>query len=243
MLRVLLIGYGKMGQAIERLAPSMGVEIVGALGRHDSLNPQALRESEVCIDFTHPDEIVETAKEVIALGKPLVVGTTGWLGRLGELEKCVEEHSGSLLYGENFSVGMAIYKTVLWQVAKIMNGFPEYDVSLSEVHHRHKVDLPSGTACVLAQGLVERLKRKDKVSVGSQKNPSELQVSAMRCGRVPGTHTALFDSEVDSVTLTHTAHNRDGFALGALRAALWIRGRKGVWHFEQMIENEVMSWR
>lgn len=240
-MKIALIGYGKIGHLIEEAAEAKGHQIVM---RVDSRNAEKLLNSEefslvdVCIDFSTPDAVVNTVKTIAPLGKPIVVGTTGWYDSLDEVRSIVEETGIGLLYAPNFSVGVVLFMKIIARTAVLMNHFVEYDVAGLEIHHNEKVDAPSGTAEAIAKILLERISQKSSVVydlLDREIASSELHIASLRCGYDPGTHTIFFDGPTDTITLTHKARNRMGFALGALTAASWIRCRKGFFSLEDML--------
>lgn len=205
-MKLALIGYGKMGKRIEALASERGHEVVARItsGKWDL---EGIKEADVCIEFTKPEAALENIRRLIELKKPVVVGTTGWYDKVDEVKTLVEAHDGALIYSPNFSKGVALFLDL---VAKAAGFLPEYDVAGIEIHHNQKKDIPSGTALAM----VKRAGR-------------SIPISSVRCGTIPGTHTVLFDSPCDTITITHEAKNRDGFALGAIEAAAWLRDKKG----------------
>ena len=218
-MRIALVGYGKMGRLIEELAPGCGIEVTG---RFDIGQPLVAGDYSVAIDFTMPDAVVDNVRRAANLGIHLVVGTTGWAEDLETVRGIVDFAGIGLVYGANFSIGVNLFFRAVRDAAKLLATRPEYDPFLWEMHHRHKKDAPSGTALVLQSILRDAYGR-------------NVEASSTRGGEVPGIHTVGFDSEADSITLTHTARSRKGFALGALVAAKWIEGRTGLHAFEQVL--------
>ena len=233
-MKIALIGYGKMGKEIEKIAVARGHEIVSIIdvdNRQDFAS-EAFRSADVAIEFTAPS---------VAYGNCLVVsGSTGWMGEHGEeMRRLCAEEGKTLFWSSNFSLGVAIFSAVNKYLAKIMNNFPNYDVSMVEIHHIHKLDAPSGTAITLAEGILENLDRKNKWVMGTLTAPDgtvtgttacasdEMPVSAIREGEVPGIHTIRYESEADSIIITHDAKNRKGFALGAVLAAEYTATHDG----------------
>ncbi len=214
-----LVGYGKMGKMIESLAFERGYEIV------------PVPEADVCFEFTKPDAVVGNARMLTELGKQIVIGTTGWEGDREIVRGLVEAAGVGCVYAANFSLGMQIFYRLAMASGELLRGFPQYDVSGHEVHHREKVDRPSGSAKKLAQVLAGSLQR------GSAE---ELEFSSERCGFVPGKHSVRFDSVLDTITLTHEVRSRATFAEGALWAAEWVVDKKGFFALEEVVE-EVMK--
>lgn len=248
-MKLAIIGYGNMGKEVEKAALKKNHTILHKIDPQaqgadaTEITPESLSEAEVCIEFTHPDSAVENIKKVVEIGVPIVVGTTKWFDHLNEIEKLIKEKNGSLLYAPNFSLGMNIFFKICEAAAKIMNNFEEYDVGGMESHHNRKADAPSGTAKKISQILIDNIDRK-KTSVfhlGDRKiKPDELHFSFLRTGAVPGTHQIVFDADPDSITLTHTARSRQGFAAGAVTAAEWIVDKKGIFSFDEMM-NELLT--
>jgi 4-hydroxy-tetrahydrodipicolinate reductase len=218
-MRIAIVGYGKMGRLIEELAPSSGVEIAERFDIGQPLTPGDFR---VAVDFTTPDAVVDNVRRAAELGVNLVIGTTGWYERLPAVREIVESRGIGAVYGANFSIGVNLFFRLVRQAAELIAAHPEYDPYLLEMHHRHKKDAPSGTAFHM-QGLL-------RAAYGRP-----VAASSVRAGEIPGTHEVGFDSEADTITLTHTARGRKGFALGALLAAKWIEGRKGLHEFQEVL--------
>ncbi len=229
-MKIALVGYGKMGHMIEEIALSRGHEIVSII---DVDNPQdfesdAFRSAEAVIEFTAPHVAYENIKKCFAAGVKVVSGSTGWLAEHeDEMKDCCEKEGQTLLWSSNFSIGVAVFAAVNKYLAKIMNNYPSYDVAMTEVHHIHKLDAPSGTAITLAEGILENLDRKTSWVKEETSTSEELPIRSVREGEVPGIHCIRYEAEADSITITHDAKNRKGFALGAVIAAEFIAGRKG----------------
>lgn len=245
-MKIALIGYGKMGKEVEAAAGerSIGVGRVFTEAENPAggaLTSDALRGIDVCIDFSSPAAAVDNIRALASAGCSVVVGTTGWYDRLGEVRTMVHAGGIGLLYSPNFSLGVAVFLRLVEQAGRLLAARPEYDVAVMEQHHRGKADSPSGTAGAIAEVLLKTLPRKTEILAGSPNaplQPHQLHVSSARIGHTTGTHTVLFDSAVDMIELTHTARSRRGFALGALIAAEWLRGRKGVYTLQDVIRTE-----
>lgn len=239
-MRIALLGYGRMGRAIEQEALQRGHDISHRIDQdnRDELAQLSPDNTDVVIEFTHPDSFEANRKAVMAAGVPLVVGTTGWYDRIEEIKAEVEGQQGSFMYASNFSVGVNLFFKLNQRLAELMNGQPEYDPFIEERHHRHKADGPSGTAHTLARDLIARLDRKSQVSDAALRNRApkeeELSVSFSRGGDIKGTHTVAYTSEIDTITIEHQAHSRRGFALGAVIAAEWMKGKKGFYEFSEI---------
>ena len=234
-MRIALIGYGKMGREIEAIARQQGETIAEVFEIGNVVRPESLGDVDVCIDFSMPDAVLSNIRAAIAARRDIVVGTTGWYQHLPALKNEVKE--SGLLYSANFSLGMNYFFRLVRRAGELMNGAAEYDPYVHEVHHRQKLDSPSGTALRLARILMETIDRKREIlsepSVG-QIGPEMLHVTSTRAGVVAGTHTVAFDSEADFIELKHVAKTRQGFALGALTAARWLHGRKGIYTMDDV---------
>ncbi|MDX6406888.1 MAG: 4-hydroxy-tetrahydrodipicolinate reductase [Blastocatellia bacterium] len=217
-----------MGQLVGKLASEQGHQVVLTLDIEDAARgvedlAHALRGCDVAIDFSVADTVPRNAEACARAGVPLVVGTTGWQSRVPDVRRLVDEHEGALIYGANFSVGVQVFYRIAARAAELFRGLESYDGFIEEAHHKRKLDAPSGTAAQLRDIVAEGLKR-------------EVPVTSTRAGYIPGTHRLGFDSVADQITLTHTARSREGFAAGALVAARWIIGRKGVYEFSEVFD-------
>jgi 4-hydroxy-tetrahydrodipicolinate reductase len=244
MLKVALIGYGRMGQAIDSIARDHEIEIISRIdpthpnAQWQELVPQAVGNADICIDFTEPNKVMNNLKMLGDYGKSVVVGTTGWYDLLGEARQMADRDNMGIFYSDNFSIGMNIFKRVVAHAAKLINDWPNYDIALTEQHHRHKLDSPSGTAKSIANILLDGIDRKKTIVTDClQREPKdeELHVQSLRFGSIPGTHQVIMDSAADTITITHQARNRNDFALGALTAAKWLHGRTGLFNMEDML--------
>ena len=234
-MKIALIGFGKMGREIDSVAREQG-EVIARVFEWDCIvTPEALADVDICVEFSTPDAVLQNIRTAIEASRDIVVGTTGWYQHLSEIKGSVKE--SGLLYSSNFSLGMNIFFRIVKQAAVLMNKVADYDPYVHEVHHRQKADSPSGTALSLAHILTENIHRKKEILTKPPEgkiNPDILHVSSTRAGFFPGTHTVGFDSEADLIELQHTAKSRRGFALGALAAARWLRGRKGVYTMDDV---------
>lgn len=241
-MKIALIGYGRMGKEIEKIALSRGHEIVSIIDadNQQDFESAAFKSADVAIEFTNPMVAYNNYMKTFQAGVKLVSGSTGWLEEHGEeVKKLCTEGGKTLFWSSNFSLGVAIFSAVNKYLAKIMNRFPAYDVTMSETHHIHKLDAPSGTAITLAESILENLDRKDRWVKGTFQAPdgtvsgsadcaaNEMPISSIREGEVTGIHSIRYDSEADSITITHDAKNRKGFALGAVLAAEYTVGKQG----------------
>ncbi len=236
-MNIILSGYGKMGKEIEKEALRKGHQILAIFDqKEDWENLSALAsENPVIIDFSEPGEVTGNIKRCFIHHLPMVVGTTGWDDQKEEIRKQCNTGDQTLFVASNFSIGMNLFFTLNKYFAGLINEFEDYDPSLEEIHHLQKKDKPSGTAIVLANLLIEKMKRKKGWALHPEEKEDFLSVKAIREADVPGTHKILFDSEFDSIELVHRAKNRRGFASGAVRAAEWLQGRKGFFGMEDLM--------
>jgi 4-hydroxy-tetrahydrodipicolinate reductase len=232
---IALIGYGRMGREVERVAQARGHSIVAVFDIDSPVSAEALKPADVCIEFSVPDAVLDNMRVASEARVDIVVGATGWYDHLEEVRPWFTD--SALLYAQNFSIGVNTFYRIVRRAAELMNSLPDYDVYLEEQHHRRKVDSPSGTAERLGEILLDRIERKTRLVRGSPEGeiPSDaLQISSVRAGSIAGVHAVGFDSEADYIELKHVARNRTGFALGALAAARWVRGRTGVFTMDDV---------
>ena len=237
-MKIALIGYGKMGKMIEQIAKERGHEIVSIIDidNRQDFDTAAFRSAEVAIEFTAPQAAYDNYLKAFAQGVKVVSGSTGWMKDHGDdVRRMCNEEGQTLFWASNFSIGVAIFSAVNRYLAHIMNQFPQYDVELEETHHVHKLDHPSGTAITLADEIVERLDRKEAWAEETTA-PEKLRVDHIRRGEVPGIHTVRYDSEADLITITHNAHSRKGFALGAVLAAEYTKDHQGLLTISDMFK-------
>jgi 4-hydroxy-tetrahydrodipicolinate reductase len=234
-MRILLIGYGKMGKTIEAIALSRGHQIAGKIDVGDTLNDYKA-PVDVAIEFTQPQSVVSNLKVCMDKGIPVVCGTTGWVNQQQEVENYCKEKNGTLLYSSNFSLGVNIFFKLNEYLARVMNRYPQYEVAIDETHHTQKKDAPSGTAISLANGIFKNLNRKKEWVLDSTENPEALAIKSFRVDPAPGTHVVKYKSVIDDIELTHTAHSREGFALGAVLVAEWLVGKKGVFTMDDFLK-------
>jgi 4-hydroxy-tetrahydrodipicolinate reductase len=235
-MKIALIGTGKMGQAIEQLAIRRGHSIVLKLNQENiaNLNIEELKSADVVIEFTRPDAAVNNLELCLKAGLPVVCGTTGWYDQLENTSAKFIENNGALVHASNFSVGVNMMFELNRILAKWMQSHNEYNVSLSEIHHTHKLDKPSGTAVTLAMGIIDSNTNYKNWSLEENQN-SSIYIDAKREPDVVGTHDVKWESEIDIIQLHHHAKSRDGFALGAIHAAEWIIGKKGVFTMKDIL--------
>ena len=235
-MKIALIGYGKMGRMIEQIAIARGHDVVCRIDidNQQDFESMEFRSADVAIEFTAPSVAFGNIQRCFAAGVKVVSGSTGWFAQHeAEMRKACEQDGKTLFWASNFSVGVAIFNAVNRYLAGIMNGFPEYDVELEETHHVHKLDHPSGTAITLANDIVERIDRKEAWAEDTT-DPKLLRIDNIRRGEVPGIHTVRYDSEADLITITHDAHSRKGFALGAVLAAEYTANHQGLLGMKDM---------
>ena len=239
-MKIALLGYGKMGQTIERIALSRGHTIALKLDEHNS-NPfptEELKKADVAIEFSTPGTVIGNISQCFYAGLPIVVGTTGWNEQYEWVKSKCNELDACIFSSSNFSLGVNLFFKLNEQLATLMNKFPAYEVTMEEIHHVHKLDAPSGTGITLADGILSNLDRKTVWKEYNEQVPStqeELIIVSKRIDEVPGTHTVVYSSEVDKITITHEAFNREGFALGAVIAAEWVMGKKGVFGMNDLL--------
>lgn len=235
-MKIALIGYGKMGKEIEAIALKRGHEIVLKINSANAatIQNEELTRADVAIEFSTPHTVVDHLTKCINLQVPVVTGTTGWYNQFDDICAAVHENKAALFYATNFSVGVNLFFKVNRYLAELMNEHSNYDVSMEEIHHVHKLDKPSGTAISLATQILERIDRKKSWSISNQ-SPDTLFIKDIREGEVPGTHIVRYQSEIDDIEIIHKAHNRKGFALGAVLAAEYLKGKSGVYSMSDLI--------
>jgi 4-hydroxy-tetrahydrodipicolinate reductase len=250
-MNIALLGYGKMGKIIEKIATDRKHNIVLKID-HDNqheLTAENLKKADAVIEFTTPASVLSNIQHCFDAGVPVVVGTTGWYEHLAQVKQDCIDSGSTLLYASNFSVGVNIFFHINKKLAKLMNNYPYYDVQVEEIHHTQKLDSPSGTAITIAEGIVDNIDRKKEwvnvlTAEGNDADDSSLKseqvlIESFRIDSVPGTHTVIYDSEVDTLEFKHTAHNRNGFALGAVLAAEWVHNKKGFFSVQEMFNFDI----
>ena len=230
-MKIALLGYGKMGKVIERIALERGHEIV--LKKDQNNTFEGLSIADVAIDFSVPDSAVANISECLNNGIPVISGTTGWLADYPKMVQLCEEKNGSFIYASNFSLGVNVFFELNEYLAKMMANLKQYNVSMEEIHHIQKLDAPSGTAITLAEGVIKHTDYANWTLETPISN--EIHIEAKRIENVPGTHSIFYDSEVDQIEIKHTAHSREGFALGAVVAAEWLVVKKGVFTMKDVL--------
>jgi 4-hydroxy-tetrahydrodipicolinate reductase len=243
-MKIALVGYGKMGKTIEKTARERGHQIVSIIDvdNRADFRSDAFRRADVAIEFSVPAAAFDNYMQCFAAGVPVVAGTTGWLERLEEIKTICRNEGKTFFYASNYSIGVNLFFALNRHLARLMNDFPAYDVRLSETHHVHKLDAPSGTAITLAGDILERIGRKKQWTLAATGtlpgNPADLTVEAIREDEVPGTHEVLYESAVDCISIRHCAKSRAGFALGAVLAAEFTAGRKGFLGMDDLLHPE-----
>ena len=239
-MKIALIGYGKMGKAIEKLALAKGHQITAIVDSQNSIENTNFDDVDVAIEFTRPELAVKHMNFCLEIGLPIVVGTTAWQNELKIITKNVSKYNGALVHASNFSIGVNLFFEMNKQLAKIMEAHPAYKLEMTEIHHTQKLDKPSGTAVTLAEGIIEQntnYKHWRLAESNELENGNEFFIHALREENVPGTHLVNYSSPIDSIQIQHIAHTRDGFALGAILAAEWIKNKKGIFTMKDVLQN------
>jgi 4-hydroxy-tetrahydrodipicolinate reductase len=234
-MKIALIGYGKMGKIIERLAISRGHEIVSIYNSQKPFKGNEECTADVAIEFTRPDTVVEHIKTAIGQKLPIVVGTTAWSKSQEEIFELVSQTQGSLLYASNFSVGVNIFQQLTEKLAQLIESQAQYTLRIEETHHLQKLDAPSGTAVTLAEGIIANNTNYNEWQLGNEVLSNQISIVAHREPDVPGTHEVFATSTIDTITLSHEAHSREGFALGAILAAEFLLGKQGVFTMKDVL--------
>jgi len=242
-MKIALLGYGKMGQEVEKLALKHGHEIsliIDNIADWDTLG-ERLKEADVAIDFSTPDSVVDNIYHCFDANIPIVTGTTGWFEDLEKVRQDCIDRKQALFYAPNFSIGVNLFFELNRFLAQQMATFDDYEISIEETHHIHKQDAPSGTAIVLANDIIRNSERKEKWVSENSENPEELGIKSYRTENVPGTHIVRYESEVDEIQIIHTAKSRKGFTLGSLMAAEWIIGKTGFYDMKVFLSSQNLS--
>jgi 4-hydroxy-tetrahydrodipicolinate reductase len=237
-MNITLIGYGKMGKAIEQIALHKGHEVTYKIDQnnHDLLHQLNGKKTDVAIEFTQPEQAFNNLKYCLENGIPVVCGTTGWLERRKEIEAICLHNKGAFFYASNYSVGVNIFFHLNKWLAQVMKNHPEYNITTEEIHHTEKKDAPSGTSITLAEGILEHIPNKTSWINEIKGAVHELPIVSKRIANVPGTHTIVYESSIDTIEIKHTAHSREGFASGAVLAAEWIQGKTGVFGMDDLLK-------
>ncbi len=230
-MKIALLGYGRMGKEIEKIAITRGHKIVLKKNNDESID---ITTADVAIDFSIPSSAFQNISNCLENNIPVVSGTTGWLEKYDEAVDICKSKKGAFIYASNFSVGVNIFFELNKQLAKMMNNLKDYDISMEEIHHTKKLDAPSGTAITLAEGIIDNT-LKQNWELDEKTSEENIPIKAIRTPDVPGTHSIFYSSEVDSIEIKHTANNRKGFALGAIIAAEWLIGKNGVFTMKDVL--------
>ena len=236
-MKIALIGYGKMGKAIEEIALEKGHEIVLKIDVQNNADftKEKLQMAEVAIEFTGPHSAYENVKKCIEFGVPVVSGSTGWLDKWNEISALCETKNGCLVYSSNYSIGVNLFFELNKQLAKLMEPYESYDVSMTEIHHTEKKDAPSGTAISLAEQILANIGRKKQWINSPSLTAGDLVITSERIDPAPGTHTIAYSSPIDTIEITHTAHTRKGFASGAVLAAEFAKNKSGIFTMKEVL--------
>jgi 4-hydroxy-tetrahydrodipicolinate reductase len=234
-MKIILLGYGKMGKIIERIARERGHEISARIDI-DNQHEFDTVKGDVAIEFSHPDAAFENVRRTLLMGIPVVCGTTGWLERKPDIEALCKSQDGAFFYASNYSLGVNIFFKVNEFLARVMNNFGDYTVEMDEIHHTQKKDAPSGTAITLAEGVMKHMTRKKRWTNEESENAADLFIKSFRIADVPGTHVVKYSSPVDDIEIKHIAHSREGFATGAVLVAEWIRDKRGVLSMDDFLK-------
>ncbi|MEI7896066.1 MAG: 4-hydroxy-tetrahydrodipicolinate reductase [bacterium] len=242
-MKIALLGYGKMGQEIEKLALKRGHEIVVIIDSLEDWESEDLDLSvaDVAIDFSTPVSVLENIYHCFDANLPVVVGTTGWLDDIEKVRTDCQQREQCLFFAPNFSIGVNLFFNLNRFLAGLMSQWEDYLVSIEETHHIHKQDAPSGTAIVLANDIIRQTERKEKWVKETVENPEELGIKSYRTDNVPGTHVVKYESEEDCIEIIHTAKSRRGFALGAIMAAEWVPGKKGFYDMKNLLDSQIIN--
>jgi 4-hydroxy-tetrahydrodipicolinate reductase len=234
-MKIGILGYGKMGKAVETAALSIGHQIVARIDSHNNHDFINLSQADVIIEFTNPGAVVANLRSCLDLKIPVVTGTTGWNEHISAVESEFTQKGGALIHASNFSIGVNLFMEVNRVLAALMNHQPQYEVMMSETHHTQKLDSPSGTAISLANVIIDQLDRKSNWVNQKPNATTELEIESLRLPDVPGTHVIRYSSAADEIEITHTAKNRTGFATGAVLAAEWLIGRTGIFTMKDVL--------
>jgi 4-hydroxy-tetrahydrodipicolinate reductase len=239
-MKVVLVGYGKMGKEVEKVLLSRGHQIVGKATDENPINKEMINGADVAIDFSTPNSVLNNIDFLLNFNIPSIIGTTGWNSNYNKVKGAVETQKGALVHASNFSIGVNLFFKLNEQLAKLMEPYNDYTPHITEIHHTEKLDAPSGTAITLANGLIENYSQlKDWYCKQSDKNidkGNNLEIEAVRENDVKGTHCIEYKSNIDTLSIQHEAHNRTGFALGAVIAAEWILNKKGIFTMKDVLQ-------
>jgi 4-hydroxy-tetrahydrodipicolinate reductase len=234
-MEIILLGYGKMGKTIEKVALGRGHKISARIDI-DNATEFETASGDVAIEFSHPDAAFDNVKKCIEKSLPVVCGTTGWLDRKTEIETLCKQNNSAFFYASNYSLGVNIFFKVNEYIARMMNNLPEYEIEMDEIHHTEKKDAPSGTAITLAEGIINNVKRKKKWVNRKTGRPEDLFIESFRIDQVPGTHVVKYESPIDDIEIKHIAHSREGFAKGAVMVAEWLKDKHGIFTMDDFLK-------
>ncbi len=242
-MQIAILGYGKMGQEIERIAILRKHEVVLIIDSIEDWEKDGgrLGEADVAIEFSQPDTVLDNIYHCFDAKVPVVVGTTGWYEDLEQVRKDYLDRGQTIFYSTNFSIGVNLFFDLNRKLAALMSKWVDYEISIEETHHIHKQDAPSGTAIVLANDIIRNSRRKEKWVRKIPENPEELGIQSFRTENVPGTHKVKYESDADSIEIIHTAKNRRGFAIGTLLAAEWLQGKKGFYEMKDLLSSQILT--
>ena len=237
-MKIGIIGYGRMGKTIEGICKDRGHDVAAIidLDNHDNIYNLSPEEIDVAIEFTQPQSAFENITTILSRGIPVVSGTTGWIEQMNEVKQFVEKYDTGFFYAPNYSIGVNLFFAIAEYAGSLMNKFPEFDIHIEEIHHVHKLDSPSGTAIHLAQGLIDKIQRKKSWVNEPGSHLEELEILSDRQPNVPGIHSAIFTGPHDIIELKHTASSRMGFATGAVMAAEYLHGKKGIYNMKNLLD-------
>lgn len=235
-MNIAIIGYGKMGKVIEKIAESRGHQVtVKVTSKEADFSPEILKKADVAIEFSVPKAAVSNMKKCFDAGIPVVVGTTGWMDQLDSVTHLCKNANGGLFYASNFSIGVNIFFKVNQLLAKLMNSQSSYQVSMEEIHHTQKLDSPSGTALTIANQIIENVSRKSDWVESENPTSTEIGINAKRIADTPGTHIVTYENQIDKLEISHEAKGREGFAMGSILAAEFMVGKSGIYGMEDLL--------
>jgi 4-hydroxy-tetrahydrodipicolinate reductase len=242
-MKIAILGYGKMGQEIERIAISRNHEVYLIIDSVEDWEKQGARlaEADIAVEFSQPDTVIDNIYHCFNANVPVVVGTTGWYEELDQIKKDCLSRGQTIFYATNFSIGVNLFFEINRVLARLMSKMNDYEISIEETHHIHKQDAPSGTAIVLANDIIRNSERKEKWVNEIPGNPEELSIKSFRTENVPGTHKVKYESTDDSIEIIHTARNRRGFAVGSVMAAEWLLGKKGIYEMKDLLTTQILT--
>lgn len=244
-MNIAIIGYGKMGREIECIAKSHGLNVASIIDPNNSkasfskITEKSMKNVDICIDYSIPNAVVDNIRAVSKFGINMVVGTTGWYDSLDKVKQIVKDTSIGFVYSSNFSIGVNVFFRIVEEACKTLNNIDEYDIFCYELHHKQKLDSPSGTAKVIGEIILKNIDRKSKIvnnNLIGKIRSDQLNIVSIRGGNIPGTHIIGFDSEFDTIELKHTARSRKGFAMGSILAAKWLQGKKGFFEINDFMK-------